>query len=393
MKHSNLSYKVLKLLYNKIMTSCYYIMRFFKVKDNKIVISSYFGRGYGGNSKYIVSSLFQQNVNYDIVWLVQDTKEEMPIGIRTVKYNSIKAIYELVTARLWIDNARKAEYVRKRKKQFYIQTWHGCLALKKIEKDAEKALPKYYIKSAIQDSKMANLMVSNSKFCTNLYKNSFWYNGKIIECGSPRNDIIVNYDEKSKKVIKGKFNIDNNIKVVLYAPTFRKNKNLDIYDVNYKKLTEVLNKKFGGGWCVMVRLHPGIAEKSNFINYNDYVLNASNYSDMQELLTISDILITDYSSSMFDFMLTKKPIFLYSSDMDDYIKDRDFYFDYYNLPFSIATNNVELGNNILSYNEKDYIGKVKSFIKENEIKENGNASVIIADIIKRVIIERNGELK
>ena len=143
----------------------------------------------------------------------------------------------------------------------------------------------------------------------------------------------------------------------------------------------------------MVRLHPGIAEKSNFINYNDYVLNASNYSDMQELLTISDILITDYSSSMFDFMLTKKPIFLYSSDMDDYIKDRDFYFDYYNLPFSIATNNVELGNNILSYNEKDYIGKVKSFIKENEIKENGNASVIIADIIKRVIIERNGELK
>lgn len=393
MKHSNLSYKVLKLLYNKIMTLCYYIMRFFKVKDNKIVISSYFGRGYGGNSKYIVSSLFQQNVNYDIVWLVQDTKEEMPIGIRTVKYNSIKAIYELVTARLWIDNARKAEYVRKRKKQFYIQTWHGCLALKKIEKDAEKALPKYYIKSAIQDSKMANLMVSNSKFCTNLYKNSFWYNGKIIECGSPRNDIIVNYDEKSKKVIKGKFNIDNNIKVVLYAPTFRKNKNLDIYDVNYKKLTEVLNKKFGGGWCVMVRLHPGIAEKSNFINYNDYVLNASNYSDMQELLTISDILITDYSSSMFDFMLTKKPIFLYSSDMDDYIKDRDFYFDYYNLPFSIATNNVELGNNILSYNEKDYIGKVKSFIKENEIKENGNASVIIADIIKRVIIERNGELK
>ena len=247
MKHSNLSYKVLKLLYNKIMTLCYYIMRFFKVKDNKIVISSYFGRGYGGNSKYIVSSLFQQNVNYDIVWLVQDTKEEMPIGIRTVKYNSIKAIYELVTARLWIDNARKAEYVRKRKKQFYIQTWHGCLALKKIEKDAEKALPKYYIKSAIQDSKMANLMVSNSKFCTNLYKNSFWYNGKIIECGSPRNDIIVNYDEKSKKVIKGKFNIDNNIKVVLYAPTFRKNKNLDIYDVNYKKLTEVLNKKFGGG--------------------------------------------------------------------------------------------------------------------------------------------------
>lgn len=143
---------------NKIIKSLFFIFKLIPINNKKVVVSNYYGKGYGDNPKYIVSELLSTKKDYDIVWLVLPNKNyEFPNGIRTVKYSTLRSIYELATAKIWIDNCRKFSSITKRENQFYIQTWHGGIALKKIEKDTEDTLTAKYIKDAICDSKNGKL--------------------------------------------------------------------------------------------------------------------------------------------------------------------------------------------------------------------------------------------
>ena len=113
-----------------ILSLCFYICRVIPIKQNKIVVSSYDGKGYGDHGKYICNALLAQGADVDIVWLSGNPNDVFPTGIRPVKFKSLRSIYEQATAKVWIDNKRKKHYVRKRKGQYYIQIWHGGLGLK-----------------------------------------------------------------------------------------------------------------------------------------------------------------------------------------------------------------------------------------------------------------------
>lgn len=149
------------------------IFKVFPINDRKIVISSFGGKGYGDNGKYIAKELLRSETNYDIVWLIDNLDYHFPNGIRKVKRLSLKGIYELSTAKIWIDNRRKPAYVLKRRKQYYIQTWHGNTALKKVEKDATNVLPPQYVKAAQKDSKMIDVLLSGSAWETRKYREMF----------------------------------------------------------------------------------------------------------------------------------------------------------------------------------------------------------------------------
>ena len=366
------------------------IFNLFPIKNNKIILDNFNGKGYGDNCKYVVEEINRRNLNYDLVWILKksEDKKTLPSNVRFVKYNSIRYFYDICTAKIWIDNHRKIIDLKKRKEQYYIQTWHGGIALKKIERDAENVLEPKYVKQAIHDSKMIDLMVSNSKFCTEMYRRAFWYNGEILECGSPRNDIIVNSENVNVEDIYAKLGIDKNKKIILYAPTFRKNEELDCYNIDFSELINHLNNKTRQYWIAVFRLHPNIAIKSSelFRNENyDNIVDASNYADIYELMVVADIMITDYSSVMFEFSLKKKPVFLYATDIKDYINDRGFYFDYYKLPYTVSTNNKELNENIENYNDNLYKEKLNDFFGNIEIYEKGNASKTIVDIIEKKV--------
>src|SRR5699024_3955713 len=120
----------------------------FPIKKNKIVISNYFGKGFGDNAKYILNELNRRNLSIDIVWLLKDElfpTIKLPINTRIVKYGSLRSLFEMATAKVWISNTRLYYSPPKRKQQYYIQTWHSPLRLKTIEKDAESNLSEYYI--------------------------------------------------------------------------------------------------------------------------------------------------------------------------------------------------------------------------------------------------------
>ena len=356
------------------------------VKKDKIVISSYYGRGYSDNARAIVDQLLKENCNYDIVWLLKDMSlaKTLPQGVRGVKLESIAGIYEQASARLWIDNCRKWGYVRKKPNQLYLQTWHGSLALKRIEADAGDALEPGYITSAQRDSKMTNLYLSNGNFFTDLVRRAFWYDGPILTCGSPRNDIIINGNSEVYDKVKKHFNLDTDTKICLYAPTFRKDFSLKAYDMDYMALKNSLEQRFGGKWVVMVRLHPNIFQKSKDLQLGDgqSVINGSYYDDMQDLLVTADMLITDYSSSMFDYFMCRKPVFIYASDIEDYAADRGFYFELDKLPFGLAQNNDEMQALVKNLDQNAYINTLNAWADTMGLIENGTASAAVCQWIK-----------
>ena len=269
-----------------------------------------------------------------------------------------------------------------------MHTWHG-FALKMIDADATQALEEAYIQGSKNDSRMTDVIVSGSGFMSGIYRDSFWYDGEVEELGTPRNDIFFGdtctaLAEKVRKIL----HLPQNRRLALYAPTFRADQNLDCYALDAQKLVSACEARFGGEWTVLIRLHPNIAGKSaGLFPYDvEKILDATAYPDMQELLAGADLLITDYSSSMFDYALTGKPCVQFALDVEEYTRERNFYFPLTGLPFPMARSNDELESIICNYDQTQWAGRWEVFRQENGFREDGNAS----DRCARWILDRLG---
>lgn len=378
-------------IYSMLFALACLIMRIFPIQENKIVCCSMKGRRYGDNPKYIVDEIRRQKLDYEIVWLMRpEYIEDVPEGVIPAKHTFFKIAYELATAKIWIDSNTKQYGTLKRKKQYYIQTWHGSYGLKKFGLEITGKKSVIDIKNTVFNAKIIDLMLSNSRKTTEIYRKSFGYTGEVLECGSPRNDLLyMNTGEIKEKVMK-QFKIHGK-RLALYAPTFRSDYGTNAYDLDLAKTAESLKERFGGEWVILVRLHPSnIKEAVDFIKYTDTIINATDYSVMQELLVTCDVLISDYSSCMFDFVTTGKPCFMYAADAMQYKEDRDFYFDIYSLPFPLAENNKQMEENILSFNEKQYHEELQALFTQVGLCDNGNACKSVVEWIQQLIQREAG---
>lgn len=359
----------------------------FPIKKNKIIFDSFRGKGFSGSGKYVTFKLLEENENLDIVWLDNDSRDKYPNGVRTVKYNSIKSLFELATAKIWVDDFRMKYAPLKKKKQKYFQLWHGTVALKKVEKDVEDKLSKEYVDSAILDGKRSDYMVSGSRFMSDLYKNSFWFDGHILEVGTPNVDPFFDNEHNAISYVNKLYGLTDE-KIVLYAPTFRNSDDKSIYTLPFKEILEHLTEKYKGKWKFIIKLHPNDAEYESSLVDNNLLLSGAKCSDIQQLIIKSDLIITDYSSLMFDATLKNKKVFLYTPDFDNYLsRERGFYFDFSSLPFSKADTIDELHTNIDNFDEDQYLTKVDEFNDKIGCFEKGTASQAIADYIMKLIKE------
>lgn len=351
------------------------LFSFLPKSRDKVVLQSYYGRGYSDSPKAIANELLKRG-GYRLYWVVNSeaAAKTLPDGITPIFIDTLSSIRHLCTAGFWIDNCRKYSFTQKGKGQYYIQSWHG-FPLKRIEKDAGDALPPDYILSAKKDSAMCNLFLSDSSFLTDIYHSAFWYDGEVLESGLPRNDILVNGDEAAVKKVYEAYRLDRHTKIILYAPTFRKGMGLEVYDLDYEAVKKAAESKFGGKWVILAKLHPNIAAKAAELGLEKQgVINASDYSDIQELYLVSGCMVTDYSSVMFDFMMTNKPCFLYVNDLQSYRDDRNFYFDMALLPFSLAEDNAQLRENIRDFDTQEQLRRVSEFCEKFGINESGQSA-------------------
>ena len=156
---------------------------------------------------------------------------------------------------------------------------------------------------------------------------------------------------------------------------------MDVYNVDYDRVIQACEKRFGGKFAAITRLHPNIAAKSTELAFGDTLKNGSFYPDMQELMVASDIIITDYSSVMFDFALTGKPCFQYAADIDAYKGDRNFYFEIDKLPFVLAEDNDALEQGILNFDSEKYAKDLNAFYTGVGMVRSGDAAQKCAELV------------
>ena len=310
-------------------------------------------------------------------WICDKFEPEMPEYIHQVQNRSIKAIYHLATARVWVDNIRKEANIVKRKGQFYIQTWHGSIALKRIEQDAGNSLNPFYISYAKRDAKYTNLMLSNSNFSDNMFSKSFWYKGEVYKSGSPRLDSMF---KNNDGCVRRKLGLAKDDYIVLYAPTFRSDWSLEPYQFDRKKIKEAFEKRTGKNVVILFRMHPNLSKIMTYTAEESFVCDVSGVQDVYELMSEADALLTDYSSLMFEFPIAiPKPVFIYAMDYEKY--DRGYYFDFSELPFIFTKNEYELNESIINFCEEEYTTNVKAFYDRLQLFEDGKSSERVADVI------------
>ena len=361
---------------------------FTQVKKGRVMCWAYNFKQYSCNPRYLTEYLLKNNPEFEIYWVFRKKVDISGIDsrIKCVRFRSLE-YYKLVnSAEFFITNSRTDPYRiywHKRPGQKYLMLWHGGVALKKIEKDAEEKLGYSYVQKSKIDSKVCDLMTSSCRYQTDLMENKFWYSGEILKKGIPRNDIFFDMEQRASLNAKVRklYSISSGDKIVMYAPTFRRGNDLSPYSINWDTVIPELEKVFGGVQVrVLVRLHPNLIGKvdtSGLVAY-EKVTDATLYHDMQELLCVSDMLITDYSSAMFDFAMLERPCLLYATDIEKY--DRGYYFRFDELPFPLARTQEELLSNLASFDRSEYDNRVTTFFDTNiGIYDDGHASEAIAE--------------
>lgn len=384
------------LLYKDRIIRLFYFMMglilrpFILVKPNRIICWSYNYNKYACNPMAFTKYLLKNHSDeFEIFWVFNPNVDTSLVdsAVSKLQKNSFKYLIALYSSKYVLNNMRNDymdTYFMKKKGQCYIMTWHASMSLKRVERDVETLLGSKYVSRAKYDSKMCDLMLSGCKFHSDLFRKSFWYDGEILEKGTPRCDVLFTDPSFYKSIILQQYNIPKDAKIILYAPTFRQDFSIGAYMLEWRSLIDHLNQKTGEKHIVLLRMHP------NFLSRNiaflkqylvDDILDVTLYPEMQELLCAADYLVTDYSSSMFDFSILKKPCFLYAKDIESY--DRGFYISISELPYPIAKNAGELEYAFMTYDEDSYKKKLDDFYNFRIVNyETGFASEALYKWIK-----------
>lgn len=365
------------------------------LSTNIIVFESSVGRNYTGNPKAIYEELVKQKLDkeYKCIWILENLDENVPGNCKKIKRQRILYFYYMTRAKFWITDSRQPVYLKKKKGNIYIQTWHGT-PLKKLGIDmsfvnmgTDRDINEYK-KNFKKDTIKWDYLISQNSYSTNIFRHAFAFNKNFLEIGYPRNDVLFNYAKQSIEDLKEELGIPETNKVILYAPTWRDNKfdEKGNYKFELKINLEEFCKEFSKGYTLILKPHYLVRDKIDVSKYGDLVKVCSINYDIQNLYLISDMLITDYSSVMFDYAILKRPIILYMYDLQEYQEQmREFYFDILKeAPGEIVQTSSQLINEIkrtfenFDSNSKKY----SDFYKKYSSKDNGFASDRVIKIIK-----------
>ena len=318
------------------------------INRNKVVFQSFSGRSYSDNPRIISERLHERRPQTEIVWLfrepaLSEARDRVPDYVRCVYKYYWRSWIEQATARVWVDNFTKAVELHgfPRDRQFYVQTWHGDRPIKKIGYDATDSMP-YRLEEE------CSLVVTGSEFGKRMYRTAFRYTGEYLNVGAPRNDILVRNDPADVARVRAKIGVPEGVKLLLYAPTYREDYGA-IQKEAQMDLGRVLKllERDGERWLCLYRAHY-LSAGIDLDAVKDRLIDMTRYEDMSELLLVSDMLLTDYSSCAMDYCLLDRPVFMYMADYDEYMASRPLYYDPHDTPLLIAHDQRQLEALILA---------------------------------------------
>lgn len=370
------------------------VSRMSRIRPNRIVMYNMRGNSFGDHQKYITLELLRRRIPVEIIWLVRDRDSfalTAPKEVKVVDYASFAALRALAAARIWCVNQSQNYFIfrglKKRVSQVYIQTYHGSLGIKRIGADrAADGTVRLWESVLRRDAGMIDYLIADSRWeAETVYKSRFFGFGECKLFGHPRNDVFFRDGSDVRKKIQDTFGVSKDENILFYAPTHRTDRRCDVLCRNLTALASAVEKRFGGKWRMMVRLHPNMLSYVKDIDFGEETLDATCYPDMQELLIASDALISDYSSCMFDFMLTRRPVFVYAPDIEEYQKVQGFYYPMSETPFPVAMTEQELIENINAFDAVKYKAEVEAFLEDKGCVEDGHATERTVDLIERLL--------
>lgn len=354
------------------------------IKRNRISMISLTHRGYGDNLKYLTEYL-KKSGKYEIAWITRypETCDEIK-GVKLIKAKTFEHLAWQFTSNILFSDDYLYMTLIKRKNQTYINTWHGGINYKNVGYEGMLFETPFQEKRFAVQNVKPEYMVAGSRFFEKNMRAAFrLHNTQFLRTGLPRNDILYWENEELKKGVREKLGLENK-KVLLYAPTFRNTELRDnLFGFDCKRILGALEERYGGDWVVLYRAHYFV--DSNFELEADNVKNVSNYSDMQELLLISDYMISDYSSCMWDFLLVGKPCIVYAPDYGRYCQnDRGLTEAGRDMPYPVTANMEELTEVIKKYNTDSEREKNKRHLEKMGSYDKGTALKKIGYLVEKI---------
>jgi len=370
-------------------------LKILPVKRNRLVLNNGLSHNYSDNPKAVAEYL-RRNYPHELeMFFAVDKPGKYRFledqGIRPVKFHSLRYFCCVMTAGVYLTNNGGYSYFPLRKKQLVIETWHGGGAYKKcgIWGYKSKKIGRAALRLAARN---VDIFLSTSKRFSDTFSKSFLLPRSIFwEIGMPRNDALLHQDVAEKEKIRDRLGLPRGERLVLFTPTFRRwgdaSTGLPVaipYGIDDIRVCGALQKRFSGTWRFALRLHPEIRGEREVPPRS--VLDVSDYEDMQELLCAADVLITDFSSAMWDFMLTGRPCFLFAADFGRYIRTTEVYVPVSEWPFPKASSNEELERNILRFDEGRYSEACIRHYRELGGCETGKAARLVGERIREHMI-------
>ena len=351
---------------------------------NKVTFSSFRGSNYNDNPRAISERLHELKPDCDIVWLFDSRlvdKIETPDYVRKAAQISRAGLIEQATAGFWVDNFVRAEslYLNPQK-QYYINTWHGDRGFKRVGDDNEKLrLKKVY---RLEDH--CAMMIAGSEFGKGTYRTAFHFQGEVLMDGCPRNDVLMNGDPEKAAAVRKKLGVGEDTRLLLYAPTYRDDhqEKMQSAVLDISRTLDFLEKTTGEKWKCLYRAH--YLNAGLIVREDPRQLDMSRWQEMSELLLVSDMLITDYSSCGGDFALQRRPVFLYQPDAREYLENsRSFYFNPDESPFLVAHSQEELEELIARTDARAARENCEALDRFFGTTETGHATDAVCDYIMK----------
>jgi len=302
---------------------------------DQVMFVSWKGKSCGDNPLGIAEELRRRGDDREHLWAVTDYSVPVPEGGTAVLRGTQEYFEALARSTYIIANDDMQAPFRKRDGQTYLQTWHGT-PLKKIGFDI--ANPQFisgtaYFDHLARDIAQWDLLLSPNSFSTPIMRGAFRYEGEICESGYPRNDLLCRPDAAEVAArVRHRLGLPAGKRVVLYAPTWRDNQvyaNGRRYRFDMRLDLERAWSELGEDYVFLIRGHHHMADDVPAGMRPGFAVNVTAYPDITELYLVSDILVTDYSSTMFDYAVTGRPMLFFTYDLADYRDNlRGFYFDF-----------------------------------------------------------------
>lgn len=379
-----------------------------KVNRSRVVFTS-FGGHYSDSPRYISEKIHELCPELELVWLVDEKyKSLVPSYAKAIDIKSDEARKYRASARAIVDNVygeceytqiqggaiaclrrRAFSWLKKKRSRRIFTTWHGT-PLKRMGRDQVGA-------QIYGFSCPCTTMILGNKFTLDIMDKLTFNSLKMELLGCPRNDLLFASDEQKQK-IKERLGLPLDKKIILFAPTFRTNGNnildksiersgLDqINQIDFEVLFDSLSKKFGGDFAFVGRFHYHVEKAIDFDalgkKHQGKFINGNLNDDMAEYLSVCDVLLTDASSSMFDFALTKRPCFIFFPDLEYYKNsERGFYRDIDSLPFPCSTTFEGLCESISSFDKDSYEAGIDNLLLDFGFVDDKDSSERVAKYI------------